>query len=444
MTNVTKRKNMDDIAQKANGAGHVEKHAHGKGEGKPRRIHPGAGRRNAPLYPKGRVLRQEELAAVVRIVGPGPYERPLLIEYLHNIQDAEGCLPAAHLHGLSELLHIAQAEVYEVATFYAHFDVVADGEERPEKITVRVCDSLSCMMAGAEKLIAELGKQRLDNVRVLRAPCLGSCHTAPAVHVGHHHVDQRHRRQGHEARLARCDASRNPGLPGLSASYESEGGYARSQGMSQGRAQGRCRHRDDVGRAAFAGLAAPASRRGASGASCAARKVPASWPSTATRASPARSRTGIYLETKPHQFLEGMLIAAWAVEATDVFIYMRDEYPAVLEILRIEIPKLQRRGLAAHEGPRAARRRRLHLRRRKRDDRVDRGQARLAAASPALRRAGRHLRPADARQQYRDAVLGAEHPGERRDVVRRGRARTAPRACAPTRCRDASRNRASC
>ena len=160
MTNVTKRKNMDDIAQKANGAGHVEKHAHGKGEGKPRRIHPGAGRRNAPLYPKGRVLRQEELAAVVRIVGPGPYERPLLIEYLHNIQDAEGCLPASHLHGLSELLHIAQAEVYEVATFYAHFDVVADGEERPEKITIRVCDSLSCMMAGAEKLIAELGKQR--------------------------------------------------------------------------------------------------------------------------------------------------------------------------------------------------------------------------------------------------------------------------------------------
>ena len=133
MTNVTKRKNMDDIAQKANGAGHVEKHAHGKGEGKPRRIHPGAGRRNAPLYPKGRVLRQEELAAVVRIVGPGPYERALLIEYLHLIQDQEGCLPEGHLQALAEQLTIPMAEVYEVATFYAHFDVVADGEERPER-----------------------------------------------------------------------------------------------------------------------------------------------------------------------------------------------------------------------------------------------------------------------------------------------------------------------
>ena len=120
-----------------------------------RAIHPGAGRRNAPLYPKGRVLRQSDVDAVRALIGQPPYERPLLIEYLHKIQDTEKCLPASHMHGLSELMRLPMAEVYEVATFYAHFDVVGDGEARPPPVTVRVCDSLSCMMAGAERLIAE-------------------------------------------------------------------------------------------------------------------------------------------------------------------------------------------------------------------------------------------------------------------------------------------------
>jgi len=119
------------------------------GEGSGRRNHPGSGRRKAPLFPKGRVLRQEEVEAVRRLIGPGPYERALLIEYLHKIQDAEHCLPAGHLHGLAELMRIPMAEVYEVATFYAHFDVVNDGEARPPAVTIRVCDSLSCMLAGA-------------------------------------------------------------------------------------------------------------------------------------------------------------------------------------------------------------------------------------------------------------------------------------------------------
>ena len=337
---------MDDIAQKANGAGHVEKHAHGKGEGKPRRIHPGAGRRNAPLYPKGRVLRQEELAAVVRIVGPGPYERPLLIEYLHNIQDAEGCLPASHLHGLSELLHIAQAEVYEVATFYAHFDVVADGEERPEKITIRVCDSLSCMMAGAEKLIAELGKQRLDNVRVLRAPCLGSCHTAPAVHVGHHHVDNA--TVGKVTKLASHSAT-HPEIPDYQdvRSYESEGGYAVLRECLRGvrNVDAVISTMSDAGLRGLGGAGFPTGRKWSL---VRAEKGPRVMAVNGDEGEPGTFKDRQYLETKPHQFLEGMLIAAWAVEATDIYIYIRDEYPAVLEILRIELPKLQRHGLMPH------------------------------------------------------------------------------------------------
>src|SRR5689334_13400285 len=160
-----------------------------KGAGKGRSIHPGSGRRKAPLFPKGRVLQQGELAAVQALLGEGPFERALLIEYLHRIQDKEGCLPASHLHALAEILRIPMAEVYEVATFYAHFDVVADGEARPEPVTVRVCDSLSCMLAGAEQLLTALDSEKMPGVRVVRAPCIGSCHTAPAAEVGHHHVD---------------------------------------------------------------------------------------------------------------------------------------------------------------------------------------------------------------------------------------------------------------
>src|SRR5439155_26821985 len=118
-----------------------------------------------------------------------PRERALLIEHLHLIQDQEGCLPEGYLQALAEELKVPMAEVYEVATFYAHFDVVGTEEERPPKVTVRVCDSLSCALAGAEALLRTLQAERLPGVRFVRAPCIGSCHTAPAAEVGHRHVD---------------------------------------------------------------------------------------------------------------------------------------------------------------------------------------------------------------------------------------------------------------
>src|SRR5262245_46137987 len=143
-------------SSKTSSMNEVPRNPAGMPKGAQRAIHPGSGRRKAPLFPKGRVLQQAELAAVQALLGDGPYERALLIEYLHRVQDAEGCLPASHLHALAEILRIPMAEVYEVATFYAHFDVMADGEAKPEPVTVRVCDSLSCMLAGAEKLLAAL------------------------------------------------------------------------------------------------------------------------------------------------------------------------------------------------------------------------------------------------------------------------------------------------
>src|SRR5262245_6638187 len=153
-----------------------------------RAIHPGSGRRKAAPFPRGRVLQDAEAAAAKATLAGLPRDRALLIEYLHRIQDKEGCLPEGQLHALAEELGIPMAEVYEVATFYAHFDVVAEGEPRPPKVTIRVCDSLSCMLAGAEKLLAEMQTANLAGVRVVRAPCIGSCDTAPAAEVGDHHV----------------------------------------------------------------------------------------------------------------------------------------------------------------------------------------------------------------------------------------------------------------
>ena len=166
---------MNDMSDGQNSAG--------KGSGSARAIHPGEGRRKALLHPKGRVLADADVDAVKNLIGAGPYGRALLIEYFHKIQDAERCLPAGHLHALAELMRIPMAEVYEVATFYAHFDVMADGEARPPKITIRVCDSLSCMMAGSDALLLALRSEAMADVRVVRAPCIGSCDTAPMLQI---------------------------------------------------------------------------------------------------------------------------------------------------------------------------------------------------------------------------------------------------------------------
>ena len=329
---------MNDMSDGQNGSG--------KSNGKGRAIHPGEGRRKALLHPKGRVLAEADIAAVTALIGPGPYERAMLIEYLHKIQDAEFCLPAGHLHALAELMRIPMAEVYEVATFYAHFDVAGDGEARPPKVTIRVCDSLSCMMAGSEALLLALEKEKMADVRVVRAPCIGSCDTAPAVEVGHRHVD--HASVAKISALVAKDETHAhiPDYQKLHV-YKAEGGYQMLRSCLNGE-----RKVDDVitalsdgGLRGLGGAGFPTGRkwglvRGAKG--------PRLMAVNGDEGEPGTFKDRYYLERNPHQFLEGMLIAAWAVEATDVFIYMRDEYPAVLEILAIEIPKLEEAGLTKH------------------------------------------------------------------------------------------------
>ena len=293
--------------------------------------------------PKGRQLDDAAWAEVRGLLGDAPRRRDLLIEFLHLIQDTYGCLSAAHLRALAEELRIAQAEVYEVATFYAHFDVVKEGEIAPPALTIRVCDSLSCELAGAQALLAAL-QDGLDpaQVRVLRAPCMGRCDTAPVLEIGHNHIDHATPALVDKAIAAGDTHAHVPDYEGFDA-YVAAGGYAQLKELREG---------GDWEQVQAAVIAS--GLRGLGGAGFPAGKK---WgfvranpglrylAVNGDEGEPGTFKDRYYLERTPHLFLEGMLIAAWAVEAATCFIYMRDEYPAVLEILRREIAALEAAGL---------------------------------------------------------------------------------------------------
>src|SRR5215216_5117144 len=150
-----------------------------------RRIHPGSGRRRGPDTPKGRQVDPAALEEVQLLLGDRERRHDLLIEHLHLLQDHFGCLHARHLVALADEMRLALAEIYEVASFYAHFDIVMDDEAAPPPLTVRVCDSLSCALSGAERLLDALRDRLGDGVRVVRAPCMGGCDKAPVVAIGH-------------------------------------------------------------------------------------------------------------------------------------------------------------------------------------------------------------------------------------------------------------------
>ena len=303
---------------------------------------PASGRRRPPKTPKGRQVDPRALAEVQALLGDRSRQRDLLIEHLHLIQDRYGYLSAAHLAALAQEMKLALAEVYEVATFYAHFDVVKEGPP-PPPVTVRVCENLSCAMFGAEKLLAELPAKLGSGVRVLRAPCMGACDHAPACAVGH--VQVMTATPEKVAAAVKSDTHAHPwrGAKDLAA-YQAEGGYELLQACLDG-----SRTRDDIIEAVSdAGL------RGLGGAG-----FPTGRKWTLVRAEPAPRLMAVngdegevgtfkdryYLERDPHRFLEGMLIAAWVVEAREVYFYLRDEYPEVRLMLLDEIAKIEKAGL---------------------------------------------------------------------------------------------------
>jgi formate dehydrogenase len=306
-----------------------------------------SGRGKGRKTPKGRQLDDQALAEVLVLLGDRPRRRDLLIEHLHLIQDKYGHLSAAHLRALSEEMKIGQAEVYEVATFYAHFDVVMEGEEGPPDMTIRVCDSLSCELAGAQELMANLAKRYNGGreVRVLRAPCMGRCDTAPVLEIGHNHIDHATPEKVRDAIEAKDFHAHLPVYETFEE-YTDDGGYQTLKALRDG-----AQTPDEVQQAmldsglrGLGGAGFPSGRKWSFVRAASGTKYLAV---NGDEGEPGTFKDRYYLEREPHVFLEGMLIAAWAVEAETCFIYMRDEYPAVLEILRREIAELEKAGIAA-------------------------------------------------------------------------------------------------
>ncbi len=295
--------------------------------------------------PKGRQLDDMAWEEVRALLGNQPRRRDLLIEFLHLIQDAHGCLSAAHLRALAEEMRMSQAEVYEVATFYAHFDVVKEGEPKPPALTIRVCDSLSCELAGAQQLKAAL-EDGLDaaEVRVLRAPCMGRCDTAPVLELGHNHIDHATVEKVQAAIAADDTHAHLPDYQDYDA-YVADGGYAELAALRDGGDWETVQ--DKVLASGLRGLGGAGFPSGKKWGFVRGNAGPRYLAVNGDEGEPGTFKDRYYLERTPHLFLEGMLIAAWAVEAETCFIYMRDEYPAVLEILAREIKALEDAGLVA-------------------------------------------------------------------------------------------------
>ena len=295
------------------------------------------------VRPKGRQVDDLAWSEVKKLLGTQPRRSDLLIEFLHLIQDEYGHISAVHMRALAEEMRLSQAEIYEVATFYAHFDVVKEDETPPPVLTIRVCDSLSCELAGAASL-QEVLKAGLDpeKVRVLRAPCMGRCDTAPVLELGHHHIDNATPEKVISAIEAGHIHADIPNYQTLEA-YKADGGYSE---LLKLRANGNWEDVQalikDSGLRGLGGAGFPSGTkwgfvRGNAG--------PRYLAVNGDEGEPGTFKDRYYLERTPHLFLEGMLIAAWAVEAETCFIYMRDEYPAVLNILKTEIEALETAGL---------------------------------------------------------------------------------------------------
>ena len=295
--------------------------------------------------PKGRQYEDQALIDVQALLGDAERRSDLLIEFLHLIQDEYGHLSAAHLRALAEELKLSQAEVYEVATFYAHFDVVKEDETPPPALTIRVCDSLSCELAGAEQLQKAL-EDGLEpsQVRVLRAPCMGRCDTAPALEIGHKHIDHATPEKVDAVISAGDYYAEIPDYETLDA-YVAQGGYETLKSLRDGGDWEAVQ--DKVLSAGLRGLGGAGFPSGKKWGFVRANAGPRYLAVNGDEGEPGTFKDRYYLERTPHLFLEGMLIAAWAVEAEKAFIYMRDEYPAVLHILRTEIAALEQAGLVA-------------------------------------------------------------------------------------------------
>ena len=311
-----------------------------------RSVHPGSGRRKTRDFPRGRQTDERSLEEVRALLGERPRRPDLLIEHLHLLQDRYGCLHARHLVALATEMRLALVEVYEVASFYAHFDIVMEDEAPPPPLTVRVCDSLTCAMMGAHALLEALPDALGKDVRVVRAPCMGGCHNAPVAAIGH--ALHEHATLDSVAQAVRA-ADTHPHVPTYVDfdRYRADGGYALLSACLDGKRQLEdvLKTLEDSGLRGLGGAGFPTGRKWRF---VRAEPAPRLMAVNADEGEPGTFKDRHYLETDPHRFLEGMLIGAWAVEAKAVYIYLRDEYPQCREILEREIARIEAAGLARH------------------------------------------------------------------------------------------------
>jgi NADH:ubiquinone oxidoreductase subunit F (NADH-binding)/NADH:ubiquinone oxidoreductase subunit E len=291
--------------------------------------------------PKGRSVDRTAREEVTALLGDSPRRRDLLIEYLHRIQDHFGCISAAHMVALASEMKLAMTEVYEVATFYHHFDVVKDGENPPPAITVRVCDSISCEMAGSTELLNTLQARFGSEVRVLRAPCVGRCDTAPVAVVGQNPVP--HATAEKVSGLVAAKAVTHPQAAEGHidyAAYRATGGYELAAACVNGAKdlEEIIRAMEDSGLRGLGGAGFPAGRKWRS---VAGEPAPRLMAVNIDEGEPGTFKDRYYLERDPHRFLEGAIIAASAVGIAEIYIYLRDEYHGCRAILTREIAALQ-------------------------------------------------------------------------------------------------------
>src|ERR1700681_3008870 len=290
-------------------------------------------------HPKGRPLDPQAVSEIRTLLGDAPRRRDLLIEFLHRIQDRYGYISAAHILALAEELKLARTEVYEVATFYHHFDVVKEGETPPPALTVRICETLSCQMAGADALRHAVEGASVAGVRVIGAPCIGRCEHAPAAVVGRNTVDGATAEKIAEAIARKRTEAELPSYVDYTA-YRADGGY---------RALLACGRGDRSVEAVIAAME-QSGLRGLGGAGFAvgrkwrivrAEPAPRLMAVNIDEGEPGTFKDRYYLERDPHRFIEGMLIAAWAVGIEDIYVYLRDEYAACRAVLTRELAALQ-------------------------------------------------------------------------------------------------------
>ena len=304
------------------------------------KIHPGSGRRKALEFNKGRQSDDQSIDDLKNLI-PNDYfrQRDMLIESLHLIQDKYKCLKPKHLTALSELTNLPLTEIYETASFYAHFDIYKEDDLTPPDTTIRVCDGITCEMNGCKSLEKDL-KDNLDsNVRVVRAPCMGRCHQAPVVEVGKKHFVNANLSLVQKA-LEEQDTK--PAIPNYISydDYVKEGGYKILRDCIEDK-KDPMKLIEEMEQSGLRGLGGAGFPTGRKWRFVRAEDKPRLMAINGDEGEPGTFKDHHYLTRDPHRFLEGMLIAAWVVEATDVYIYMRDEYPDVIKFLKKEIKILE-------------------------------------------------------------------------------------------------------